>query len=75
MWVCYFLVCQLAALQYISEAAVVLNGVGSLGHCPAGPTTDRQIQNLFSLLSFTFFFFLLSLNSLNGRLKNNPVHS
>ena len=75
MCFCCFLVCQLAALQYISEAAVVLNGVGSLVHCPAGPMADRQIQNLFSPLSFTLFFFLLSLNSLNGSLKNNPVHS
>lgn len=56
MCFCCFLVCQLSALQYMSEAAVVINGVGSLGHCPAGPMADRQIQNLFSPLSLFFFF-------------------
>lgn len=34
------LVCQLIALQHISEAAVVLNSVESLGPCPAGPMAD-----------------------------------
>lgn len=52
----YVLVCM-AVLQYVSEAAVVLNGVGILGHWPAGPMADRQIQNLFSPLCFFFFFF------------------